>query len=71
MGAALRSNMESVLAHHVAYLTASHLQLQEAYKLNVASVIRANEQADLTQEIAKAAVAGLSERLEAVEGAKP
>ena len=22
------SNMESVLAHHVAYLTASHLQLQ-------------------------------------------
>ena len=65
------SNMESVLAHHVAYLTASHLQLQEAYKLNVASVIRANKQADLTQETAKVAVAGLSERLEAVEGAKP
>ena len=63
--------METVLANHLAYLTASHLQLQEAYQVNVSSVIRANQQADLTQETAKVAFAGLSQRLEAVEGAQP
>ena len=65
------TTMETVLAHHLAYLTASHLQLQEAYQVNVGSVIRANQQADLTQETAKVAFAGLSQRLEAVEGAQP
>lgn len=65
------TTMETVLAHHLAYLTASHLQLQEAYGVNVGSVIRTNEKADLTQEITKVAVACLSERLEAVEGAQP
>ena len=63
--------METVLANHLAYLTASHLQLQEAYQVNVSSVIRANQQADLTQETGKVAFAGLSQRLEAVEGAQP
>ena len=63
--------METMLANHLAYLTASHLQLQEAYRVNVSSVIRANQQADLTQETAKVAFAGLSQRLEAVEGAQP
>lgn len=63
--------METVLANHVAYLTASFLQLQEAYQVNVGSVIRANQQADLTQESANVAFAGLSQRLEAVEGAQP
>ena len=63
--------METVLTNHLVYLTASHLQLQEAYQVNVSSVIRANQQADLTQETAKVAFAGLSQRLEAVEGAQP
>ena len=65
------SNMETALAHHVAYLTASFLQLQEAYQVNVCSVIRTNDKAELTQEMTKVAVAGLSRRLEAVEGAQP
>ena len=65
------TTMETVLAHHLAYLTASHLQLQEAYQVNVSSVIRANQQANLNQETAKVAFAGLSQRLEAVEGAQP
>ena len=59
--------METVLAHHLAWLTASHLQLQEAYAINSAGVIRANSQADLTQQSAKIAVSGLSERLERLE----
>ena len=63
--------METVLAKHLAYVTASHLQLQEAYQVNVCSVIRTHDKAELTQEITKVAVAGLSERLEAVEGAQP
>ena len=63
--------MEKVLAKHLAYLTASHLQLQEAYQVNVSSVIRANQQADLTQDTAKVAFAGFSQRLEAVESAQP
>ena len=48
-----RSDMETVLATHLAYLTASHLklqlqlQLQEAYQVNVGSVIRTDEKADL------------------------
>ena len=61
----------TVMATHLAYLTASHLQLQEAYRVNVGSVIRTNEKADLTQEITKVAVAGLSQRLEAVEAEQP
>jgi hypothetical protein len=63
-----RSTMETVLATHLAYLTASHLQLQEAYRVNVGSVLRTNEKADLTQEITKVAVSGISERLERLEG---
>ena len=47
------SDMETVLAHHLAYLTASHLQLQEAYRANVGSVIRAHQQLDLIQQTAK------------------
>ena len=35
--------METVLAKHLAYLTASHLQLQEAYQVNICSVIRTND----------------------------
>ena len=65
------TTMETALAHHVAYLTASFLQLQEAYQVNVCSVIRTNDKAELTQEITKVAFAGLSQRLEAVEGAQP
>ena len=65
------TTMETVLAHHLAYLTASHLQLQQAYQVNICSVIRTNDKAELTQEITKVAVAGLSERLEVVEGAQP
>jgi len=49
--------MERVLATHMAYLTASHLQLQEAYPVNFSSVIRANHQADLTQAAANVAFA--------------
>ena len=65
------TDMETVLARHLAYLTASHLQLQEAYRVNVNSVLRANQQADLTQETAKVAFSGLSQRLEAVEAGQP
>ena len=65
------TDMEKVFANHLAYLTASHLQLQEAYRVNVGSVIRTNEKADLTQEITKVAVSGLSQRLEAVEAEQP
>ena len=64
-------DMVTVMATHMAYLTASHLQLQEAYRVNVGSVIRTNKKADLTQEITKVAVAGLSQRLEAVEAEQP
>ena len=65
------TTMETVLAHHLAYLTASHLQLQEAYRVNVGSVLRSNQKADLTQEITKVAVSGLSQLLEAVEAEQP
>ena len=64
-------DMAAVMATHMAYLTASHLQLQEEYGVNVTSVLRTNEKADLTQDITKVAVAGLSERLEAVEADQP
>ena len=47
------TTMETVLAHHLAYLTASHLQLQKA---------------NLTEESTKVAVSGLSQRLERLEG---
>ena len=60
--------METVLAHHLAYLTASHLQLQEAYRVNVGSVVVANQKADLTEQSTKVAVSGLSQRLERLEG---
>ena len=60
--------METVLANHLAYLTASHLQLQEAYRVNVGSVVIANQKADLTQQSTKVAVSGLSQRLERLEG---
>ena len=60
--------METVLANHLAYLTASHLQLQEAYRVNVGSVVRANQKANLTEESTKVAVSGLSQRLERLEG---
>ena len=65
------SDMETVLAKHLAYLTAAHLQLQEAYQVNVGSVIRANQKADLTEVSAKVAFASLSQRLEAVEAEQP
>ena len=65
------TDMGKVFANQLAYLTASHLQLQEAYRVNVSSVIRTNEKADLTQEITKVAVSGLSQRLEAVEAEQP
>ena len=73
MASVLPNDSERVawLIEHVSFLSASHLQLQEAYGVNVGSVIRANQQADLTQETAKVAVAGLSQLLEAVEGAQP
>ena len=42
------TTMETVLAHHLAYLTASHLQLQEAYRVNVGSVgVRALQSIDI------------------------
>ena len=56
------------MAHHLAYLTASHLQLQEAYRVNVGSVVVANQKADLTEQSTKVAVSGLSQRLERLEG---
>ena len=64
-------DMVTVMATHMAYLTASHLQLQEEYRVYVGSVIRTNEKADLTQEITKVAVSGHSQRLEAVEAEQP
>ena len=60
--------METVLATHLAYLTASHLQLQEAYRVNVGSVLRTNEKADLTQEITKVAVSGIANALSVWSG---
>jgi|TARA_B100001939_G_C16598610_1_gene470023 hypothetical protein len=62
------TTMETVLAHHLAYLTASHLQLQEAYRVNVGSVVVANQKAELTEQSTKVAVSGLSQRLERLEG---
>ena len=64
-------DMGTVMATHMAYLTASHLQLQEEYRVYVGSVIRTNVKADLTQEITKVAVSGLSQRLEAVDAEQP
>ena len=62
------TTMETVLAHHLAYLTASHLQMQEAYRFNVGSVVVANQKAELTEQSTKVAVSGLSQRPERLEG---